>query len=66
MKQIIEYYIVSDYDVAKFTEGINHMIKLGWQPYGNVALNPPISGSGSSLFVQPMVKFTDGLKENSY
>ncbi len=59
MEKVKEYYIVSDYDVVKFTEGINHMINLGWQPFGNIAVNPPSSIGGPSLFVQPMVKLAD-------
>ena len=59
MKQIKEYYVVSDYDVVKFTEGINHMINLGWQPFGNVAVNPPLTSGAPSLFVQPMVKYAE-------
>ena len=64
MKHVKEYYIVSDYDVVKFTEGINHMINLGWQPYGNIALNPAGSG-GPSLFVQPMVKHSETISEST-
>jgi hypothetical protein len=57
MRKIIEYKLVEvpSYSVQTLEVTVNNLIKLGWEPFGNLFV---MSSVGGNTLCQPMVKCT--------
>ena len=54
------YTIVTGQDVEKFEEGVNHLLELGYVPYGNVQTSS-VLGKGDiiTIYTQVMIESPD-------
>ena len=57
------YTIVTGQDVEKFEEGVNHMLELGYIPYGNVQTSS-VLGKGDIITVYTQVMIEGGSCED--
>ena len=52
----MEYTVVARTNIVSLTKTVMGMIKIGWKPYGSIAVAQ--SHTGDNLFVQPMIRHT--------
>lgn len=66
MKKITHYMVASATSVDTINETVTNLLKLGWQPFGNLAVEqvkPPSAAAAQKpmqpIFMQPLVKYAE-------
>ena len=54
----MEYNVVARTTIPALNEVVNNMLDEGWNPYGSIAVIHDEFGSGSILFIQPLIRYT--------
>ena len=54
----MEYNVVARTTIPALNEVVNNMLDEGWNPYGSIAVIQDEFGSGSILFIQPLIRYT--------
>ena len=54
--QYLEYKVIEDVDLERFTQAINELIRQGWEPHGSFIILPRHDSELADGLFQAMVK----------